>query len=117
MLTLISYRRTVRIFKWLTLVLFSYVITAFLAKPAWAEVLRATFLPEIHWSREYLAVLVGNPRHHHLPVPVLLAGGAGSERKSAAPDASPLRSAKARPAQNCDRPQRCPHAGCSFPTW
>jgi NRAMP (natural resistance-associated macrophage protein)-like metal ion transporter len=59
MLTLMSYRRMVRIFKWLTLVLFSYVITAFLAKPAWGEVFRSTFLPEIHWSREYLAVLVG----------------------------------------------------------
>jgi NRAMP (natural resistance-associated macrophage protein)-like metal ion transporter len=59
MLMLISYRRMVRIFKWLTLVLFSYLITAFLAKPAWGEVLRATLLPEIHWSREYLAVLVG----------------------------------------------------------
>src|SRR5438067_12513377 len=59
MLMLISYRRMARIFKWLTLVLFAYVITAFLAKPAWGEVVRATFLPEIHWSREYLAVLVG----------------------------------------------------------
>jgi NRAMP (natural resistance-associated macrophage protein)-like metal ion transporter len=58
-LMLISYRRMVRIFKWLTLVLFSYVITAFLAKPVWGQVFRATFLPEIHWSREYLAVLVG----------------------------------------------------------
>jgi NRAMP (natural resistance-associated macrophage protein)-like metal ion transporter len=54
-----SYRTMARIFKWLTLVLFSYVITAFIAKPAWGEVLRATFVPDLQWSREYLAVLVG----------------------------------------------------------
>ncbi len=54
-----SYRFLARVFKWLTLVLFAYVITAFLAHPDWAAVLRATFIPDIRWSREYLAVLVG----------------------------------------------------------
>lgn len=54
-----SYRTVARIFKWLTLVLFAYVITAFIAKPDWSQVLRATFVPDIQWSREYLAVLVG----------------------------------------------------------
>ena len=48
-----------RTFKWLTLVLFAYVITAFLAHPDWAAVLRATLLPEIQWSNDYFAVLVG----------------------------------------------------------
>jgi len=54
-----SYRSMARIFKWLTLVLFAYVITAFLAHPDWTAVLRATFIPHIEWSKEYLAVLVG----------------------------------------------------------
>jgi NRAMP (natural resistance-associated macrophage protein)-like metal ion transporter len=54
-----SYRFMARVFKWLTLVLFAYVITAFLAHPDWWAVLRATFIPDIHWSREYLSVLVG----------------------------------------------------------
>jgi NRAMP (natural resistance-associated macrophage protein)-like metal ion transporter len=53
-----SYRTIARIFKWLTLVLFAYVITAFLAHPDWAAVLRATFVPDIQWSNEYLSVLV-----------------------------------------------------------
>jgi Mn2+/Fe2+ NRAMP family transporter len=53
-----SYRTIARIFKWLTLVLFAYVITAFLAHPDWAAVLRATFIPDIQWSNEYLSVLV-----------------------------------------------------------
>lgn len=54
-----SYRLIARIFKWLTLVLFAYVIAAFLAKPDWAQVLRATFVPGIQWSSQYLSVLVG----------------------------------------------------------
>ena len=33
-----SYRIMARVFKWLTLVLFAYVITAFLVRPDWAAV-------------------------------------------------------------------------------
>ena len=44
-----SYNRLASIFKWLCLVLFAYVITAFIAKPNWSEVLRATLLPS--WPR------------------------------------------------------------------
>jgi NRAMP (natural resistance-associated macrophage protein)-like metal ion transporter len=54
-----SYRTIARVFKWLTLVLFAYVITAFLAHPDWAAVVRATFIPHIEWNRDYIAVLVG----------------------------------------------------------
>ena len=55
----LSYRRIARIFKWLTLVLFAYVATAFLAHPDWGAVLRSTFVPHIEWSRSFLSVLVG----------------------------------------------------------
>ena len=54
-----SYRTIARLFKWLTLVLFAYVVAAFLARPHWNEVLRATFIPHIEWTRSYIAVLVG----------------------------------------------------------
>ncbi len=54
-----SYRLIAKIFKWLTLVLFSYVLTAFLARPDWAAVLRTTFIPHIQWSSAFLAVIVG----------------------------------------------------------
>ena len=57
-LFLTSYRTMARVFKWLTLVLFAYVITAFLSHPDWRAVLRATFVPDMRWSREYLSVLV-----------------------------------------------------------
>jgi len=55
----VSYRWIVRVFKWLTLVLFAYVITAFLAHPDWSGVLRATFVPHVEWTRGYMSVLVG----------------------------------------------------------
>lgn len=54
-----SYRTLARIFKWLTLVLFAYVAAAFLARPDWGEVLRATFTPRIVLDKDYLMTLVG----------------------------------------------------------
>ncbi|HUO52191.1 MAG TPA: Nramp family divalent metal transporter [Gemmatimonadaceae bacterium] len=53
-----SYRAIVRIFKWLTLVLFAYVIAAFLARPDWSAVLRDTLVPHVSLTREYLMTLV-----------------------------------------------------------
>jgi len=54
-----SYYTIARIFKWLTLVLFSYVLAALFAKPDWGAVLRATFIPRVEWSAAYWATLVG----------------------------------------------------------
>ena len=53
-----SYRHIARIFKWMTLVLFAYVAAALLARPPWGEVFRATFVPRIEWSAEYLATFL-----------------------------------------------------------
>ena len=54
-----SYRFIARIFKWMTLVLFAYVITAFLARPDWPQVMRATLIPHLEWNRSFISVLVG----------------------------------------------------------
>ena len=54
-----SYRQIARIFKWLTLVLFAYVITGFLAQPHWTAVLKATIVPRVEWSSAFLATFVG----------------------------------------------------------
>jgi NRAMP (natural resistance-associated macrophage protein)-like metal ion transporter len=53
-----SYASLLRIFKWLTLVLFAYVIAAFLAKPSWSAVAKGTFLPQISFTKEYLFTFV-----------------------------------------------------------
>ena len=54
-----NYTQIARIFKWLTLALFAYVISAFLSKPDWLAVARSTFIPHIEWTKGYLATLVG----------------------------------------------------------
>jgi NRAMP (natural resistance-associated macrophage protein)-like metal ion transporter len=53
-----SYATLLKIFKWLTLVLFAYVAAAFLAKPSWAEVAHGTFLPQLSFTKEYLFTFV-----------------------------------------------------------
>ncbi len=52
------YRMIVTVFKWLTLSLFAYIAAAFLARPDWAAVLRATFVPELRLDHESLVTLV-----------------------------------------------------------
>lgn len=53
-----SYELIRTVFRWLTLALLAYVGSAFLAKPHLLPVLKATFIPTIHWNREFLAILV-----------------------------------------------------------
>jgi NRAMP (natural resistance-associated macrophage protein)-like metal ion transporter len=53
-----SYRTIARIFKWLTLVLFAYVVTAFVAHADWRTALYLTVVPHIEWSRAFFSVLV-----------------------------------------------------------
>jgi NRAMP (natural resistance-associated macrophage protein)-like metal ion transporter len=54
-----SYRHIARIFKWITLVLLAYVVTAFFAGVDWRQALLATLLPHPVWSHDYIEVLVG----------------------------------------------------------
>jgi NRAMP (natural resistance-associated macrophage protein)-like metal ion transporter len=54
-----SYKRIARVFKWMTLVLFAYVLTSFFAHVDWKQALVVTLVPHLEWSRGFLAVLVG----------------------------------------------------------
>lgn len=53
-----SYRWIANVFKWLTLVLFAYIVTAFLSHPHWHAVALRTFLPQFPHSASYRATLV-----------------------------------------------------------
>ena len=44
--------------KWLTLVLFLYIVSGFLASPDWAEVVKGTFVPHLSLSADFLAPAV-----------------------------------------------------------
>jgi len=53
-----SYTLIRKIFRWLALVLFAYVAAAILARPDPVEVLRATFIPRVRFSAEFLSLVV-----------------------------------------------------------
>ncbi len=53
-----SYRTIARVFKWLTLVLLAYVLTAFVAGVDWRLALLATIMPRMEWTRAFFSVLV-----------------------------------------------------------
>ena len=53
-----SYDRMTRVLKWLTLVLFAYVVAAFLARPNWLAVLAGTVVPRFQLDRNYLLTFV-----------------------------------------------------------
>jgi NRAMP (natural resistance-associated macrophage protein)-like metal ion transporter len=53
-----SYRSIARVFKWLTLVLVAYVLTAFVAHADWRLALHATVVPHVEWSRAFFSVMV-----------------------------------------------------------
>lgn len=54
----IAYKRYVAILKWLTLVLFAYVIALAVVKVPWADALTGLFVPKIEWSGAFLTTLV-----------------------------------------------------------
>jgi Mn2+/Fe2+ NRAMP family transporter len=54
-----SYKRFAAYLKWLTAVLFAYILAAFFARPDWRAVLVATVVPTLHWDSRYIATLVG----------------------------------------------------------
>jgi NRAMP (natural resistance-associated macrophage protein)-like metal ion transporter len=53
-----SYKLIAKVFKWLTLALFAYVLTSFFAHVDWKHALAVTFVPHLEWSRGFLAVMV-----------------------------------------------------------
>ena len=55
----VSYKRYSQVLKWLGLSLFVYVITAFMVKQDWTEILMATIIPHVDLNMGYLLTLVG----------------------------------------------------------
>ena len=54
-----SYRQIAQIFKWMTMALAAYVVTAFFAHVDWRAALLATVTPHVQWSASYWSVMVG----------------------------------------------------------
>jgi NRAMP (natural resistance-associated macrophage protein)-like metal ion transporter len=54
-----DYKQIARVFKWLTLTLFAYIITAFVVHPPWTTVLKHLAIPELHFDSGWLSTMVG----------------------------------------------------------
>ncbi|HEY6449931.1 MAG TPA: divalent metal cation transporter [Candidatus Cybelea sp.] len=57
--TWLPYAVIAKIFKWLTLALFAYIITAFIVRPPWLHVLEQFAVPRIHFDSSWLSTMVG----------------------------------------------------------
>jgi Mn2+/Fe2+ NRAMP family transporter len=55
----VPYKKYVCYLRWLTLVLFAYVATAFVVHVPWKMVVRATLIPSLSWTADYWMALVG----------------------------------------------------------
>ena len=53
-----SYKKLAAILKWLCIVLFLYIVVPFIVTKNWSVVLKNTFIPTIHFNREYCEILV-----------------------------------------------------------
>ena len=53
-----SYKKMAGLLKWLCLALLLYLIVPFLVHQDWGTVIRRTFIPEVHWNKEFLSILV-----------------------------------------------------------
>ena len=58
MIVYLPYHKIVSILKYLCLSLLLDIVVPFLTHPNWALVLRATFIPNIKWSKEYAEILL-----------------------------------------------------------
>jgi len=54
----VSYKVYSKVLKYLTLTLFAYIVTVFVVKQDWSEIVRSTVLPQLTFSRELLMNLV-----------------------------------------------------------
>ncbi|MBV8364807.1 MAG: divalent metal cation transporter [Candidatus Eremiobacteraeota bacterium] len=57
--TWLSYGMIARIFKWLTLALFAYIVTAFVVHPPWLRVLFQFAVPHVQLNGAWLSTMVG----------------------------------------------------------
>src|SRR5581483_9170073 len=55
----LPYAALANIFKWLALALFAYVVTAFIVRPPWGEVLRHFAIPHVYLNGTWLSTVVG----------------------------------------------------------
>ncbi len=54
----LEYDKIVRVFKWLTLALFAYVVAFFLTRPNYFQIVKNTILPSFSFDRDYILMVL-----------------------------------------------------------
>lgn len=55
----VPYKTYAKFLKWLAIALFAYPVTAFIVGQPWGEVFKSTFVPDIHWDKDVIYIMVG----------------------------------------------------------
>ena len=87
-----KYERYVAILKWLTLVLFAYVIALFMVKVPWGEALAGLLIPKIQWNAAFLTTLVAILGTTISPYLFIWQSSQEAEEQRIDPDKKPLKS-------------------------
>jgi NRAMP (natural resistance-associated macrophage protein)-like metal ion transporter len=86
-----EYQRYVAILKWLTLVLFAYVIALFVVKVPWGEALTGLLVPRIEWNGAFLTTLVAILGTTISPYLFIWQSSQEAEEQRIDPDKKPLK--------------------------
>lgn len=86
-----KYERYVAILKWLTLVLFAYVIALFVVKVPWDEALIGLFVPRMEWNGAFLTTLVAILGTTISPYLFIWQSSQEAEEQRIDPDKKPLK--------------------------
>lgn len=55
----VPYKTYAKLLKWLAIALFAYPVTAFIVGQPWGQVFTSTFVPNIHWDKDVIYIMVG----------------------------------------------------------
>jgi Mn2+/Fe2+ NRAMP family transporter len=91
---LVHYARYVRLLKWLTLSLFSYVIALAVIHVPWGEALRGLVVPRVTWNSDYFVMLVAIAGTTISPYLFFWQAAQEAEDVRVKPHRSPLRRAR-----------------------
>jgi NRAMP (natural resistance-associated macrophage protein)-like metal ion transporter len=110
----IPYKTYSGILKWLTLSLFAYVGTIFVAQINWGEVVRGTFIPTISLNGQYLAALIAVLGTTISPYLLFWQSGEEVEQTKSEPNEKPLKKAPQQAPEQLQRIKIDTYIGMAF---
>jgi NRAMP (natural resistance-associated macrophage protein)-like metal ion transporter len=110
----LEYRRYVAILKWLTLVLFAYVIALAVVKVPWSEALHGLLVPTIQWDSAFLTTLVALLGTTISPYLFVWQSSQEAEEQRIDPDKKPLKQTPSKTSEEFGRIRTDTLVGMAF---